>query len=170
MSTTKRKWTVKRVLKEILITLALLLIISTLLNFVRQPDVTEDIYRYHLRDISNEQIEFFDYKDEPLIVHFWGTWCPICRFEASTIDKLAENYNVITIAVNSGSDEALQQYIQENNLEYRVINDRKGALAQKFDIDVYPTTLIYNGEGELSFSEVGYITSVGLEARLALIK
>jgi len=170
MSETKRKWTLKKVLKEVLITLVLLLIISTLLNFVRQPDVTEDIYRYHLRDISNDPVAFFEYKEEPLIVHFWGTWCPICRFEASTIDKLSEKYNVITIAVNSGSDEQLQTYMQENELDYRVINDAQGALAQKFDIDVYPTTLIYNGKGELSFSEVGYITSVGLEARLALIK
>jgi len=105
-----------------------------------------------------------------LIVHFWDKWCPTCRFEASTIDKLSEKYNVITIAVNSGSDEQLQKYMQENELDYRVINDAKGALAQKFDIDVYPTTLIYNGKGELSFSEVGYITLVGLEARLALIK
>jgi hypothetical protein len=60
--------------------------------------------------------------------------------------------------------------MREHNLNYRVINDAKGAFAQKFDIGVYPTTLIYNGKGELKFTEVGYSTTLGLQARIELIK
>jgi thiol-disulfide isomerase/thioredoxin len=170
MSKKKSKWTFKKILKEVLITLVLLLVISTILNFIRQPDVTEDIYAYELQDIQNSTVVFDEYQEQPLIVHFWGTWCPICRLELSTINSLSKKYNVITIAVNSGSNEAIRSFMKQNDVNYRVINDTQGVLAQKFDIGVYPTTLIYNGQGELAFSEVGYITSVGLEARLALIK
>jgi len=169
VSEKKQKWTLKRIAKEVMLTLLLLLVISTILNFVRQPNVTEDIYRYDLRDIHNTAIEFVEYQNEPLIVHFWGTWCPTCRFEASTIEALSAKHNVISIAVNSGTDETLINYMTKNNLDYPVINDSNGALAQKFDISVYPTTLIYDSQGKLAFSEVGYITSIGLEARLALI-
>lgn len=170
MSRVKEKWTVKRVLKEVLTTLVLLFIISQVLNFIRKPEVKENIYAYNLRDIKNQAIDFLDYEDEPLVVHFWGTWCPTCRLEASNIETLSEKYNVISIAVNSGSDKALLKYMEENNLDYPVINDSKSALAEKFDIGVYPTTLIYNGKGELKFSEVGYSTTLGLQARLELIK
>lgn len=170
MSRVKEKWTVKRVLKEVLTTLVLLFIISQVLNFIRKPEVKENIYAYNLRDIKNQAIDFLDYEDESLVVHFWGTWCPTCRLEASNIETLSEKYNVISIAVNSGSDKALLKYMEENNLDYPVINDSKSALAEKFDIGVYPTTLIYNGKGELKFSEVGYSTTLGLQARLELIK
>lgn len=170
MSKVKEKWTVKRILKEVLTTLVLLFIISQVLNFIRKPEVKENIYAYNLRDIKNQAIDFLDYEDEPLVVHFWGTWCPTCRLEASNIETLSEKYNVISIAVNSGSDKALLKYMEENNLDYPVINDSKSALAEKFDIGVYPTTLIYNGKGELKFSEVGYSTTLGLQARLELIK
>lgn len=169
MSQTEKKWTLKRVVKEVFTTLLLVLIISLLINYLRQPNVTENIYQYQLRDIENNAIEFFEYENEPLIVHFWGTWCPTCRFESSTIESLSNKHNVISIAVTSGTDEEISKYMSDNNLDYPVINDNKGALAQKFDIEIYPTTFIYNSKGELAFSEVGYITSVGLEARLALI-
>jgi len=60
--------------------------------------------------------------------------------------------------------------MKANALDYRVINDEKGALAAKFNIEVYPTTLLYDGNGTLKFTEVGYSTTLGLQARLELIK
>ncbi|HIP51613.1 MAG TPA: redoxin domain-containing protein [Campylobacterales bacterium] len=170
MSKVKEKWTLKRILKEVFTTLILFFIISQVMNFIRKPDVQENMYAYHLTDIKNKSIDFEEYQDEPLVVHFWGTWCPTCKLEASNIQNISEDYNVISIAVNSGSDDELKAYMKEHDLDYRVINDVKGVLAQKFDIGVYPTTLLYNGKGELKFSEVGYSTTLGLQARIELIK
>jgi len=166
----KERWSLKRVLKEVLTTLVLIFIISQVVNFIRQPEVKENIYGYHLHDIKKSLVAFLEYKGEPLVVHFWGTWCPVCKFEASNIAKLSEAYPVITIAVNSGTNEEIASYMKVHHLDYRVINDEKGILAQKFNIDVYPTTLIYNAKGELKFTEVGYSTTLGLKARLELIK
>ncbi|CAA6801112.1 MAG: Membrane protein, suppressor for copper-sensitivity ScsD [uncultured Sulfurovum sp.] len=170
MSKVKEPWTLKRIIKEIVTTLVLLFIISQVINFIRQPEIKENIYAYELRDINNQAIEFFDYKEETLVVHFWGTWCPTCRLEADNIQALSDAHNVITIAVNSGTNAELAQYMDEHKLDFKVINDAQGALATKFNIAVYPTTLIYNPKGELKFTEVGYSTTLGLKARLALIK
>ena len=170
MGQVKEKWTLKRVLKEVLTTLILLFIISQVINFIRKPEVKEDIYAYALKDTHHVSVDFLDYKNAPLVVHFWATWCPTCRLEASNIEKISKEYNVISIAVNSGTDASLNAYMQEHNLAYRVINDEKGALAKKFNIEAYPTTLLYNPKGELKFSEVGYSTTLGLQARLELIK
>ncbi|CAA6799906.1 MAG: Membrane protein, suppressor for copper-sensitivity ScsD [uncultured Sulfurovum sp.] len=170
MSKVKEKWTWQRVVKEVLTTLVLFFIISQVVNFIRKPDIQTSIYAYELNDIKNEEIDFFEYKDEPLIVHFWATWCPTCKLEASNIQTLSNNHNVISIAVNSGTNEELSQYMSEHDFDYRVINDANSALAQKFNIGAYPTTLIYNAKGELKFTEVGYSTTLGLQARLELIK
>jgi hypothetical protein len=70
MRKVKEKWTLKRVLKEIITTLILFFIISQVMNFIRKPEITTDIYTYNLRDIENEEVEFLEYIEEPLIVHF----------------------------------------------------------------------------------------------------
>lgn len=165
----KEKWTLKRVLKEVVTTLLMLLVITNVLNYIRKPDINTTIYDYKLTDTQENGIDFYNYEDEPLVIHFWGTWCPTCQFEASNINAVSDDYNVISIAVNSGTDDDINAYMNKNALEYRVINDEVGALAKKFNISAYPTTLIYNKKGELKFTEVGYSTTFGLKARLGLL-
>lgn len=163
-----RKWTFKSILKEFISTLLIFFIISIVINYIRKPNINEDIYNLELIDISHNSLIVKNYRDKPLLVHFWATWCPTCKLEAPNIDALSKKYNVISIAVNSGTDEKIELFMKEHDLTYRVINDRSGVLAKKFGIEVYPTTLIYNSKGKLKFSEVGYSTTVGLQTRILL--
>ena len=163
-----KKWNFKSIAKEVVSTLLLLFVISFVINYIRKPDVNEDIYRLELTDIENKPLAMYEYQKEPLVVHFWATWCPTCKLEASNIEALSEKHNVISIAVNSGSNEKIQNFMNEHGLSYRVINDENGALAKRFGIEAYPTTLIYDKEGKLRFSEVGYSTTLGLKARIEL--
>jgi thiol-disulfide isomerase/thioredoxin len=165
----KSKWTVKKVIKEIVILLLMLFVISMGMNYLRQPELKEDLYQWKIVDINNSYIDFEAYKGEPLVVHFWATWCPTCKFEAKNIECISHKYNVVSIAVNSGSDDELHAFMQKNKLHYSVVNDNHGELAKKMGIEVYPTTIIYDAEGKIKFSEVGYTTTVGLATRLKLI-
>jgi len=165
-----KKWTIKRVLKEVVSTLIIFFIISLVINYIRKPEIVENIYAYALVDIEENKVDFQAYKGKPLLVHFWATWCPTCKLEASNIESVSKVYNVVTIAVNSGSNESLKRYMNEQRLTYRVINDADGALSEKFNIGAYPSTLIYDSNGTLKFTEVGYSTTLGLEARLRFAK
>lgn len=162
------KWSLKKIGKEIAVTLLMLFVISMGLNYIRQPDISENIYQFELSDTNNQKVHFDTFKDAPLLVHFWATWCPTCKVEASNIERISKRYNVLTIAVQSGSNEEINHFMKERDLDYRVINDNNGILAKRFNITAYPTTLIYNSRGELKFTEVGYSTTLGLEARLGL--
>ena len=109
-------------------------------------------------------------KGKPVIVHFWATWCPTCKLEAANIERVSKKYEVLTVAVNSGDDEKITLYLREKGLSFRVVNDREGSWAQTFRVQAFPTTFIYNAKGELKFTEVGYTTTAGLLARMALIE
>ena len=126
----------------------------------------------HTMDIHNKQVSFrnLSKKDTPTVVHFWATWCPTCKLEAPNLEALRSSCNVVTVAVNSGSNELLKSFMKERDLGYSVINNSNGALAKKFGVEVYPTTFIYDSKGVLRFSEVGYSTTIGLKARVALVK
>ena len=160
----------KSIVKEILSTVAIFFVISLVINHFRQPEVTENIFTQQLVNIKNEKIDFKGYEGKPLVVHFWATWCPTCKLEASNIETISKSHNVVTIAVNSGSNEELLAYMKAKELTYSVINDAEGVLSHKFNIEAYPTTLIYDAKGELKFTEVGYSTTLGLKARLELAK
>ena len=97
------------------------------------------------------------------MLHFWATWCPVCKAEIDNIQRLSEHYEVITVAVNSDD---IKHYLKEHHLTLRVVDDSDGALAQAFGVHAFPTTFIYDGNKNLVFSEVGYTSTLGLWLRL----
>lgn len=166
-----KNWTFKKIIKEIGSTLLILFVVSMGLNYIRKPDTSNQLVDIEALDIYSKKISLTKLeKDAPTIVHFWATWCPTCKLEAPNIEALRDSCNVVSVAVNSGSDEELKAFMKERGFNYKVINDNDGSLAKKFGVEVYPTTFIYDSNGSLKFSEVGYSTTMGLKARIAMIR
>ncbi len=154
------------ILKELAIALVLLFVVSQAVSYLRKPALTsEGLPAFDVTLLDGDHFEVS--KGKPLVIHFWGTWCPVCKAEAPNIQRLSDRYEVLTIAVNSGSDDKVKAYMKEHQLSYKVLNDREGKWAKQFNIEVFPTTFIYDAKGDLRFSEVGYTTTAGLLARMA---
>jgi len=108
-------------------------------------------------------------KGKPVVIHFWATWCKVCQLEAQNIETLSKRYEVLTIAVNSGENYKVKEYMEERGLTFKVLNDSDGSWAKKFNVEAFPTTFMYDGAGELKFTEVGYTTTAGLLARMSML-
>jgi thiol-disulfide isomerase/thioredoxin len=163
------KDTIKKYIKEGLIFVVVFAIAANGISYYRSLDLnkeTLDLSSVQLLDSSVYPIP----EQKPLLVHFWATWCPVCKVEAPNIQAISEDYEVLTVAVQSGSKENIQQYLKKHNLSFNVVNDEEGIYSRKFNIQVFPTTLIYDKNRNLRFSEVGYTTTAGLYSRMALIK
>ena len=160
---------IKKYIKESIIFILMLTVSMTAISYYRALDLNKDkleIQNFTLLDNS----EYIIPKDKPVLVHFWATWCPTCKFEAANIEKISKDYEVITIAVQSGSKKEIEKYLNENKLTFKVVNDENSLYSQKFNIKAFPTTLIYDKEKNLKFSEVGYTSTVGLYSRMLLAK
>ena len=159
---------IKKYLKEGVIFIVTLTIALNAVSYYRSLDLNKDnlnIKSFKLLDDSGYKIP----ENKPVLVHFWATWCPVCKVEAPNIEKISKDYEVITIAVQSGEKEEIQNYLDERKLSFKVVNDKDGFYAKRFNISVFPTTLIYDKSKKLKFSEVGYTTTVGLYSRMAMV-
>ena len=156
---------IKRYTKEIISFIILMSIFANIISLYKAQDLNNKaITPFNLTLIDGSKYKFS--KDKVTLIHFWATWCPTCKLEASNIQTIANHYNVLTIAVKSGTNVDIQQYMMDKNLSYKVYNDKNGFLAQDYKVPAYPTTFIYNKKGELVFSEVGYTSTFGLWIRI----
>jgi len=103
---------------------------------------------------------------EPMLVHFWATWCPICSLGQNSIQSLSEDYPVVTVAMQSGNEEELSQFMQQEGLNFTVIADEYGEIAKQWSVRGVPASFIISADGNIRFVEVGYTTEIGLRARL----
>ena len=105
----------------------------------------------------------------PVLVHFWATWCPICRTEQGSIESLAnDNPDVITIAMQSGSAGAVQQYMRDQAVNFPVINDPDGRISSAWGVRAVPASFIIDTDGKVRYVEIGFTTEIGLRFRLWL--
>lgn len=107
--------------------------------------------------------------DKPVLVHFWATWCSICRLEQGSIDAIAhEDTNIITVAMQSGMPDEVARYLEENGVSFPVVNDPEGSISRTWGVHAVPASFIITPEGEIRFIEVGYTTEIGLRLRMWL--
>ena len=150
---------------EIFIFVLVMTIFSNVISLYKSKDLNKT--QFNIRNTTLMNGSTFKVEEgKPLLVHFWATWCPTCKLEASNINAIAKDYQVLTIAVKSGSINDITHFLNENNLQMNVIRDIKGYEARMFKVVAYPTTFIYDKNGNLVFSDVGYTTTWGLWLRM----
>lgn len=104
---------------------------------------------------------------EPVLIHIWATWCPICTFSRDGIENIAADHKVISIATQSGDDEQLLEYANEHQMNTAlIVNDLDGTIAKQFGAKAVPADFVIAPNGNIEFVEVGVTSSIGLRLRL----
>jgi thiol-disulfide isomerase/thioredoxin len=102
----------------------------------------------------------------PQLVHFWASWCPVCRLEQGSIAAIAADRPVITIATTSGTAEEVGGYLAEHELSMPVLLDEDGELARAWGVNGVPATFVIDTDGNIRHALKGYATELGLRLRL----
>lgn len=152
-------------IKEIIFIVVMVTILANIISYYKSTNLNKS-------SLDSKSVTLIDGtvytlpQNKPILIHFWTTWCPICKVEAQNIQRVSKEYDVVTIVVGSNNKQTIQEYLEKNNLDFKVVNDADNQLANKFNITVYPTTLIYDRKKNLLFSDVGYTSTLGLFLRM----
>lgn len=150
-----------------IVEITLILIVISAVRFWMQRDIVSgtapNISAFML---DGQYFDLYQNKTRPLLIHFWATWCPVCKLEQANIENIAKDHPVITIAMQSGDNDELSRFMQEEKLSFNVINDERGLVSQTYHIRGVPVSFIVNKNNKIEFVEVGYTTELGLRMRL----
>ena len=89
---------------------------------------------------------------KPVVVNIWGSWCPPCRTEMPLLQSVADNYEsrAVVLGVSSRDNRAsAQEFLKSAKITYPNVADRSGEIARALDINTFPTTFIFDADGEL---------------------
>ncbi len=116
--------------------------------------------------VNGEQIDLSALRGDPVLVHFWATWCPTCKLEEGSIDRLSEDYQVVTVAMQSGNDRDVATYLRERSLGFDAVGDPFGEIASAWGVPAVPASFIVDADGEIRSRSVGYAPGVSLRGQL----
>ena len=89
---------------------------------------------------------------KPVVINFWGTWCPPCRKELPDLIRLYDEYNsrgveIIGLAVNDQPGK-VRDFSRQMGMKWvMLMGDRE--IAGMFGIRGVPMTIFFNSEGQI---------------------
>ena len=116
--------------------------------------------------LDGNPVSLEELRGKPVLVYFWATWCPVCSIEQSTIDAIADDYTVLSVAMDESSPEQILAYMQDYDVDYPVLHDPDYRIAHRYAIRGVPSSFIVDAGGNIRFVDTGYTTSPGLRLRL----
>src|SRR3990167_5917549 len=99
-------------------------------------------------------------KGKVVILDLWATWCPPCK---KYKDKGLE---IVGVAFYENGQEVVPPFMKKMGMNYPVYLDG-GDIGQKYDLQAYPTTIVYGKDGKVASKHVGYVSEKEFEDELS---
>jgi peroxiredoxin len=114
---------------------------------------------FKLSNLDGNTVRLSDFKDRIVFLNFWTTWCPECRYEMPSMQKLYMHFKdkgFAMVAINMNEPAfVVNRYIKDHQLTFTVLLDSINELGAPFGIRGIPTTYIIDRDGGIIGKTVG---------------
>lgn len=116
---------------------------------------------FELKTPAGEAVRLSDLRGQAVLVNLWATWCPPCREEMQTIDKMYQEYKeqgFTVLAVNmTYQDDALavMPFVDEQELSFPILLDDTGDMANAYQLRSLPSSYFVRRDGIINELVIG---------------
>ena len=96
-----------------------------------------------------------------MLVNLWATWCPPCRTEMPTLEKVYQEYQsqgLVVLGVNLTIEDEPPQivpFVKEYNITFPILLDVNGEASNLYELRSLPTSFFIGRDGVIKEVVVG---------------
>ena len=116
---------------------------------------------FELKSTSGETIKLSDLRGQAVLVNLWATWCPPCREEMQSIEKVYNEYKdqgFVVLAVNMTYQDTptkIAPFVGERGLTFPILLDETGDMANDYQLRSLPSSYFIGRDGVISEVVIG---------------
>jgi len=118
--------------------------------------------QFKLMDMDDRAVSLESYRGKVVIVNFWATWCPPCRREMPSLQRLWKMHGGKTdlqiLAVNVGEDaDTVLGFFGTLDVSptFGVLFDKDSLVMRGWPIKGLPTTFLLDRKGRIIYRAIG---------------
>ena len=117
--------------------------------------------------VGGQLVSLENYKNKPLVLNFWASWCPPCRDETPGMERIWRKYEdqgvvILGINVQDGEKEA-ERYISEFGVTFSNALDLDGSITVDYGVTGLPVTFFIDNDSVVKGRWVGSISEDRLD-------
>ena len=109
---------------------------------------------------EGKKISLDSLKGKLVLLNFWATWCPPCRLEMPSMEKIYREYKgegLEVVAMNfMEKPEPINTFLKENDFTFTILLDRPGKIAESYGVRALPITFLIGRRGNILARIIGY--------------
>lgn len=125
--------------------------------------------RFSSMTLEGKKMGNDDFKGKLVVLNFWATWCPPCRLEMPSMERLYQEFNgkgLEVVAINfMEREKAIKSFLKENGFTFPVLLDKNGEISRNYGVHGLPVTYLIARNGNLLARSMGYKDWYKPEAR-----
>jgi peroxiredoxin len=139
----------------------------------KYPQVGDKAPNFTLLDFNGQAHQLSDYKGKPVLINFWGTFCPPCKAEMPALQRQYDLWSpkgVQFLEINLDTNKiTAQSFMEQYKLSLPVLLDTKEAVRKQYGISEYPSTLFIGADGKIAYKKIGEMQESYIQDTLALL-
>jgi peroxiredoxin len=121
---------------------------------VIRPRVRVEAPAFNLRDINGVRRGLTDFKGKVILLNFWATWCPHCREDMPSLERLWKKFKakgvvVIAVAVDR-NHEVVESFVRRLGLTFPILLGGDGPTRRAYEVTALPMTYIIGKDQRIS--------------------
>jgi len=110
----------------------------------KAPDFT-------LKDVNGKTVSLSTFTGKVVLLNFFATWCPPCRAEMPSFNKLSlalkqRGLEVVVISSDRSIND-LKDFLEKNKVDFPVLFDADRNVTKQYRVFSMPTTFLINKNG-----------------------
>ena len=116
---------------------------------------------FELKTPTGETVRLIDLRGQAILVNLWATWCPPCRAEMASIEKIYQEYRdrkFVVLAVNMTYQDdplAILPFVNEQKLTFPILLDETGDMASAYQLRSLPSSYFIRPDGIINEVVIG---------------
>jgi thiol-disulfide isomerase/thioredoxin len=111
--------------------------------------------------LAGGSLDLEQLRGKVVLVNYWATWCPPCRKEMPSMNRLAQRLAdkpFVILGVNAGdTPEDIRAFLKRVPVAFPIVLDQEGTTLKAWQVFAFPTSYVVDKQGRVRMGLFGSI-------------
>jgi len=123
----------------------------------RTPALAPD---FSVVDLSGKTVRLSALRGRVVLVNVWTTWCPPCRDEMPSMERLyrelaGPDFELLAVSEDDGGADVVRRFVEDLGVTFPVLHDPERQVGTRYGVWGYPETFVIDRGGRIVERVIG---------------